>query len=175
MITPHRRHPELVSGSIVRRDQRYRRQTQTNGQIRPRQVLGLNQIYLPRPMPVLQLLLALDRRRHVLKKFKAHEPIHGIFRCELPALRLPMLPHPRQQVRRHADIERSVMPARKDVDARLFAHVTVINKNGRHPELVSGSIPRPATIGCVSQWILKQVQHDDVWKIDTKLRPAVTL
>ena len=30
----------------------------------------------------------------------------------------------------------------------------------RHPELVSGSIARPATVWCVSGWMLKRVQHD---------------
>jgi hypothetical protein len=165
VITPHWRHAELVSASIVWRDRPYRLQPQPHRQIRPRQILGFDQIDFPRAMPVLQLLLALDCRRHVLKKLEADEAIDSISRRKPPTLRLAMLPHPRPQVRRHADIQRPVMLARKNINARLFAHSNGFTKNHRHPELVSGSIPCPATIGCVSQWMLKQVQHDGFWQV----------
>jgi hypothetical protein len=162
-MTPRHRHAELVSASIPGRSQPDGVKPQSHRQIRPRQVLGLDQVDLPRSMPILQLLLTCDGARHVLKKLKANETIDGIFRRKPPALRLPVLPHPRQQVRRYANIQRPIMLARKDIDTGLFIHPTVHNKNRRHPELVSGSIPRPTTIRCVRAWMLKQVQHDDVW------------
>jgi hypothetical protein len=35
----------------------------------------------------------------------------------------------------------------------------------RHPELVSGSILPLAPKARAAQWMLKQVQHDGVWKL----------
>ena len=173
MTTPHHRHPKLASGSISSRNRSYRVQPKTHRQIRPRQILGLNQIDFPLPMPILQLLLALDRRRHVFEKLEADEAINGISRRKPPAFHLPMLNHPRQQVRRNADIQRPVMLACKDINAGLFAHRTYTNNKCRHPELVSGSISRPTTIRCVRGWMLKQVQHDGAWRAACDLRMSM--
>ena len=135
------RHPELVSGPIPPWARSKRRQTQPHRQIRPMRVALIDQIDLPLPMPALQLLLAQNRRLHLAEQFEMDEAMDRVARGEPGKRIIAMLPHSRDEVGRHADIQSPVMPARKDIGARLtlFPH---------DPE-------------CGAKWALKQVQGDE--------------
>ena len=172
------RHPELVSGSIGQLFLRYRRQTQPNRQIHPMRIFGVNQIYLPSAVPILQLFFARNRRLHRAKNFKMHQPVNGIFRSMSRRHAAAMLRKPLQQVRRDANVQRSIMLACNYVYAgRLFishalesaAQWTLKQVQGdanwrgfliRHAELVSASILPPEAASQEEEWTLKQVQGD---------------
>ena len=134
------RHPELVSGSTPPLARSYRRQTKSNGQIDPLRVFGANEVYFPRPMPVFQLLLALNRALHITKHFKMDKPIDRIFRGMSGHYIIAVLVKTLEQVRSHADVERPMRLARKNVNARVFFRL--------HQRIVT------------AKWTLKQVQGD---------------
>jgi hypothetical protein len=147
----------------VQRTQSYRFQTQ-HRQILPMRVISVDKINLPRPVPVLQLFLPRNRRRHVGEQFIMHKSVDRIFGRVTRRKVVAMLIYAVGQVRRHADVKRAITLARKDIDARLFffshrfnnaAKWTLKQVQGdgffnnqrqyhipRHPELVSGSIGR---------------------------------
>ena len=158
---PIPRHPELVSGSILRTAQvvivaRWmlkrvqhdgglgfqRRQPNTNRQIDPLRVFRFNQIDLPLAMPVLQLFFARDRTRHIVEHFKPDEPVDSIFGRIAGGKFAAMLIKAREQVRRYADIQRAIRLAGQYIDARVFGfwHSLFIE----------------------SRWTLKQVQGDEL-------------
>ena len=139
------RHPELVSGSIGRPALPKRRQTQPNSKVRPNRVMLVNQIDLPRPMPILQLFFAHYGALHVAKHLKMHKPVDRMFRGMAGQRPAAMLPDARDKVRRHTDVERSVKLTRKDIYARVF--------------LVSHQ--RSIT----AKWTLKQVQGDEFFAL----------
>ena len=150
------RHPDLVSGSIGQLFLRYRRQTQPNRQIHPMRIFGVNQVNLPSAVPILQLLLARNRGLHRAKNFKMHQPVNGIFRSMSWRHAAAMLRKPLQQVRRDANVQRSIMLACNYVYAgRLF---------------ISHALESAA------QWTLKQVQGDvnfgKMSCVDSNLRTA---
>lgn len=155
------RHPEHVSGSISPRSQAVigsrwilkrvqpgscvksatnRRQPQIDRQINPLRVFRFNQIDLPRTMPVFQLFLSRDRAGHVVEHFKADKAIYSIFRCISGRQLVAVLVKALDQVRRNADVQRTVGLAGEDVDAGLF-HLS----HGRYMD---------------APWTLKQVQGD---------------
>ena len=163
------RHPELVSGSIGRFTLTKRGQTQPNRKIRPNRIPFVDQIDLPRPMPIFQLFLARNRTLHVAKHLKMHEAVNAIFGSKTGRRIVSMLPDARHKVGRHSNIQRAIKRAGKDIDARLlfFSHgrslaakwtLKQVQGDGnfwkgsflkyplspspRHPELVSGSIGR---------------------------------
>ena len=142
-------HLELVSGSIGRVTQLERRETQPHGQIDPFRIFGVDKINLPRSMPIFQLLLALDRALHVAKHLKMHKAVNGIFRRMLREQAVAMLRKAQHQIGRHADIERAVKLARKDIGARLFflSHV----KSLAEKWMLERQSPK-----------VKQVQHDEL-------------
>jgi hypothetical protein len=140
---PKYRHPELVSGSIGRFNLPKRRQAQPHSKVSPNRIPFVDQIDLPWSMPILQLLLPRNGAFHVAKHFKMHQPVDRIFR-RVPGRRIvAMLPNAREQVRRHANVERAVKLASKDIDARvfLFSHVRSF----------------------AEKWTLKQVQGDGIF------------
>jgi len=141
-ITCHRniRHPELVSGSIGRLTLPHRWQTQPDSQIHPVRIFGINQIDFPRPMPIFQLLLARNRGLHRAKNLKMHQPVNRIFGGMPGCHTAPMLRKPLEQVRRYADIKRTIMLACKYIYAWGF--------------FVSH------TLDSASKWTLEQVQGD---------------
>jgi hypothetical protein len=136
----HSRHPELVSGSIPRITRFYRRQAQPRRQIVPVRVFAFDQIDLPLPTPVFQLLLARDGGGHVVEQFVADEAVDAVLACEARNCSAAVLPQAGDQVAGHADVEGAVRLAGEDVDAGLAF--------GRHNSLF------------VARWMLKQVQHD---------------
>ena len=141
------RHPELVSplvtvvpGSIEQLPLRYRRHSQPDSQIHPVRIFGINQIDFPCPMPIFQLLLARNRGLHRAKNLKMHQSVNRIFGSMSRRHTAPMSRKPLEQVRRYADIKRTIMLACKYIYAWGF--------------LVSH------TLDSAAKWTLKQVQGD---------------
>ena len=119
-------------------------------------IFGVNQVNLPSAVPILQLLLARNRGLHRAKNFKMHQPVNGIFRSMSWRHAAAMLRKPLQQVRRDANVQRSIMLACNYVYAgRLF---------------ISHALESAA------QWTLKQVQGDvnfgKMSCVDSNLRTA---
>ena len=137
-----RRHPELVSGSIAKLALTNRRQTQPNRQINPLRVFGIDEIDLPRTVPVFQLLLAGDGSLHRAEQFKVHQVINRIFGSMSRRQVTAMLRKPFQQVGGYANVERAVKLARKDIYARLLL---LFHRRS-----------------LAAKWTLKQVQGDEV-------------
>ncbi len=163
------RHPELVSplvagvpGSISPVTLLQRRQPQAYRQIGPMRIMRVDQINLPRSMPVFKLFFPQDCRFHLTKYLKMHKAVNGIFRCMPRHQAVAMLRQALRQIGRHADIKRTVKFTCKDIDARVsfFSHWRSLAKKWtlkqvqgdelfeggvhthRHPELVSGSMGR---------------------------------
>jgi hypothetical protein len=162
----YHRHPELGSGSIVPHALSYRLKPQPRRHILPMRIMLVDEVDLPRPMPVLQLLLTRNRRCHVGEQFIMNKAIDRVFgrvpRRQVVAMLIDTL----GQVRRHAYVSRAVKFAGQNIDAGLFLFSHRLNnaakwtlkqvqgdgvrknqrrvQNPRHPELVSGSIGRPA-------------------------------
>ncbi len=145
-ITPQQhRHPELVSGSIGSFTLPKRWQTQPHSKVRPNRVTLVDQIDFPGPVPVFQLLFARNRALHVAKHFKMDKPVDRIFRRMPGRCAIAMLPNAREKVRGHANVERAVKLASKNIDARvfLFSHRWSI----------------------AARWTLKQVQGDGIFAL----------
>ena len=139
---PHQtRHPELVSGPIFRFVRSNRQQTQPYRQIRPVGVTGVDQIDLPLPAPVLELFFPQDRQFHRAAQFVMDKAMDMVARSVPRKRVVAVLPHPRDQVRRHSDVKRSVKPTGQNVDARLLVLF-------RH------------ALNDAVKWALKQVQGD---------------
>ena len=136
----HFRHPELVSGSIPRFALRQRGKAEANRKVAPVRVGRLDKIDLPRSVPVLQLLLAGNRREHVAVHLEPHEPLDLVLPGEAWRHRFAVLPQAGLKVGRDADVEGAARLACEDVDARVaFA--------GHGAEFAA-------------RWTLKQVQGD---------------
>ena len=103
-------------------------------------VFRFDQVDLPLPPPVLELLLAGNRGEHVAMHLEPDEALYAVLAGKSFERSGPMLPQPHHQVRRYADVKRAVVPAGKDVDARiaLLSHVS----------------------DSAARWTLKQVQGD---------------
>ena len=134
------RHPELVSGSLSPPGLRQGGKAESYRKVAPVRVGRLDEIDFPRTVPVLQLLLAGDRRKHVPVHFEPDQPFDAVTRGEAGQHGLAMLPQPLFQARRHADVERTARLACEDVYARaaFTGHGAV----------------------CGARWTLKQVQGD---------------
>ena len=141
-MDPHsfHRHPELVSGSISPPTRSKRRQAQPHSKVAPLRVFAIDQIDFPRPVPTLELLFSRDCGDHIAEHFKVDQPVDGIAFGETGQRAFAMLPHSPQQIGRHANIQRPVAAARKNI-------------NARNPFLPHGP-------ECAAKWTLKQVQGD---------------
>ena len=140
--TTQHRHPELVSGSIGPHTRSKRRQAQRYRKVVPVRVRLVDQIDLPLPVPVLELLLSRDRIGHVTEHLKMDEAIDLMAQGETRRRSAAMLPYPARQVGSHADVKRAVVLAREDIDARI-----ALLPHG--PE-------------SAAKWTLKQVQGDEI-------------
>ena len=114
------RHPELGSGSIEQLTLSHRGQAKTNRQIKPMRVCGIDQVDLPRAVPVLQLLLTRYGRVHAGKNLEMDQPVNGVFGRMAAGQRAAMLRQTLEQVRRNADVQRAIVLARKYIDAWCF-------------------------------------------------------
>ena len=137
------RHPELVSGSIFPHTRSKRGEAQPHRKVAPLGVRAVDQIDLPRSLPVFQLLLAGNRALHVAEHLEVNEPVDRIAGREALGHTFAVLPQSLHQVRRHADVSRAVVPAGEDVDAGVALNW----HNSKH----------------AARWMLKQVQHDEVF------------
>jgi len=138
------RHPELVSGSIGRFDRSKRRQAQAHRQIGPMRITAFDQVDLPLAMPSLELLFTQNRRLHFAKQLIMHQAVNGVSARKSRKHGIAMLPHARCQIRRYADVERSVRPVGENINAREALSL--------HPSEFA------------AQWTLKQVQGDANWR-----------
>ncbi len=136
------RHPELVSGPIAQLPLRYRWETQPNRQINPMRVCRVNQVDLPRAMPILQLLLTRNGGLHRAEGFKMHKAMDRISGSMAGGQITTMLRQTFEQIRRNADVQRAVKLACKYIYARLLflSHQWSL----------------------AAKWTLKQVQGDDL-------------
>ena len=139
------RHPELVSGSIGSFTLPKRRQPQPHSKVRPNRITFVDQIDLPGPMPIFKLFLAQYGALHVSKHLKMDQPVNRVFRRMAGHCAVAMLPNAREKVRGHANVQRAVMLARKDIDARVF-----LFSHGRN---------------ITAKWTLKQVQGDGIFAL----------
>ena len=135
------RHPELVSGSIARHTRSKRGQAQPHRQVMPIAIGRVDQADFPLPVPVLELLLARDRGDHVAEHLKMDQPVHLVARRKPRRRRIAVLPKAGDEIGRHADIQRAIVPARQNIDARVA--------------LLPHGPERAA------KWTLKQVQGDE--------------
>ena len=101
----------------------------------------VDQVDLPRPVPILELLLAGDDAYHVAEHFEVNQPVRLVARGKPRRCAAAVLPHAAEQVGSHADVQRAVVSARQNIDAgvALLPH---------GPE-------------CAAKWTLKQVQGDE--------------
>jgi hypothetical protein len=137
------RHPELVSGSISRFARRNGWQTQPHRQISPMRVMLVDQVDLPRPMPVLELLLTHNCWFHLAKHLKMDQAINRIFGGKAGKGFVAVLPQAGDQVRRHANVKRTIGFARKNINTGL-----TFLSHGR---------------SLAAKWTLKQVQGDGLF------------
>ena len=103
----------------------------------------VDQVDLPRPVPVLELLFAGNRALHIAEHLEMNEHVNVVFRGVPRDRIVAMLPEPAEKIGGYADVKRAVGLAGKDVDARVS-----LSRHG--PE-------RGA------KWVLKQVQDDEIW------------
>ena len=135
------RHPELVSGSILRIGRSKRWQPQPYGKIDPVRIGRVDEIDLPLAVPALQLLFAKDGWLHLPEQFVVNQAVNVAAAGESRELGIAVLPQAREQVGRHTNVERTVQAAREDIDARK----TLL----------------PHRIEFAAEWTLKQVQGDE--------------
>src|SRR5436190_1165176 len=88
-------------------------------EVRPSRIHGLDQSELLFARPGLDLLLAQDRRRHVLVDLVPGEKLAVIFSGE-PDLAFPVLPDAPDEIGGDSRVERAIAPADNDVDRRLL-------------------------------------------------------
>ncbi len=155
-ILPFFRHPELVSGSIVRLALPNWWQTQPDRKVSPMRVSIIDQIDFPRAAPILELLLPRNGCLHRDKHLKMHQIIYTIFGRMAARQTITMLRQAFQQIRRDANVNRAVMLAGEYVYAGLsfLSHQWSV----------------------VAKWTLKKVQGDVIsGKISCFFFQTVTL
>ncbi len=93
-------------------------------------------------MPVFQLFLARNRAFHVAKHLKMNQPVNRVFRRMSGHCAVSVLPDAGEKIGCHANVERPVQLAGKDIDAWvfLFSHRRSF----------------------AEKWTLKQVQGDGI-------------
>ena len=109
-------------------------------QIMPVRVLALDKVDLPLPVPTLELFLSQDGVFHITENLISDEAVDAITFGETLDLTVAMLPEPRDQVARNADVQRPVTFTGKYVDAGSSLDCHHAEPDGK--------------------WTLKQVQGD---------------
>lgn len=124
-------HPELVSGSITSAARRQRLKAQVCSKVAPMRVSLFDQVDLPLPPPVLDLLLTSNRIGHRVEYLHEDEPINRVLGGESGGFSFAMLPKPGRQIRRNAGVERAAITARQNVGARLAVALHSQQNDGR--------------------------------------------
>src|SRR6516164_8806752 len=86
-------------------------------EVSPVRIGAFDQLDLPRPSPFLDLLFAKDRLGHRFVEFDIDEKMNAVGLGDSVERSGPMVPHPRHDLRRHADIEGAVSLAGENIDA----------------------------------------------------------
>ena len=113
------RHPELVSGSITVATSRQRLKPQIRRKVSPIRVAFHDQVDLPLPAPVLDLLFAGDGRFHGARRLKEYEAVDRILGSEAAERPFAMLPDARRKVGGYTCVKRASIAACHDVHAGL--------------------------------------------------------
>lgn len=132
---------------------RQRPEAKPDRQIVPIGVLALDQIDLPRPVPILELLFAQDRSFHIAEHLVADETADAVAASETAGNALTMFVESLHYVGSDADIKRTSWLACKDIDARA-----ALERHG---------------LTRAENWTLKQVQGDEKSKVIAKASHAV--
>jgi hypothetical protein len=112
-------HPELVSGSITSATVLQWLKTQIARQVSPLRVRFLDQIDLPLPAPILDLLFSADRLGHRLKRFDMDETRYSMAFGEAFNFVVSMLVQALDQVAGNANVERAAIGTGQNVSARF--------------------------------------------------------
>ena len=141
-------------------------QSPLDAEVAPARVLCLDQVDLPLPVPVLQLLFARDGVGHPVEGLGVDKANCAGVRRKSRRRAGAVLVKPRSKVGRHADVKRAALHAGENIDTGLF-HINVDIIHRRHAELVSASMPRSwggsgwcEPVSNCEAWTLKQVQGD---------------
>jgi hypothetical protein len=158
--------PSVQHDGGASRSTLYLNQTPFDSQVAPFGVVRFNQVDLPLPVPVFQLLLPRDSVGHPVKRYGVNKADRAIIRRKAGRRARPMLVQPRGEVGRYADVQGAALLAGENVNTGLL-HASVGNIQHRHAELVSASMPQCSSETGCSQivtsneaWVLKQVQDD---------------
>src|SRR3546814_9346130 len=79
----------------------------------------VDQVDLPRSVPVLELLLAHDGTLHVAEQFVQHKSVNFVPAGMAGQRIVPVLPKTRDQIAGDTNVERAVVPTRQNVDERI--------------------------------------------------------
>src|SRR5690606_18823766 len=93
-------------------------EAELNSQVAPGRIALFDQLELPRPVPLLEPLLAHDRMLHRGVWLEPDQHLDAILAGEARDGALPMLMDPLHQVRRDTDIERPAATRGEQVNAR---------------------------------------------------------
>lgn len=116
---------------------------QPNRQIGPMRIGFVDQIDFLLAAPVFPLFFAQDSVLHATEQFEMYQMMDTVTLRKTGYRTASMLLQSGNQIRSHADIESTIMAARKDIGAGLllFRHMIQFDR----------------------KWMLKQVQHDEVY------------
>jgi hypothetical protein len=176
------RHPELDSGSGRSHSRTKRLEAEVNREIDPLEIFALNQVDLPLPVPVFQLLFTRDGGGHFVEHLVSDKRVNGITRRMPCDNRVTMLKKSPDEVRRHTNVKHPMRLARQNIYAWLLhSHKrngscrqkameglsiaiksTCRSYHAKHlPECVAGSGRSQDTLVTRGHQTLKQVQGDD--------------
>src|SRR5215212_6815786 len=97
-------------------------------QVAPSRVRPLYQLYLPRPVPLLDLLLPPDGLVDVLVDLEVNQAMDPVAFGEPLAETAAVLPDPFEEVACHPRVEGAVGPAGQDVEGGLLRHRNAIRR-----------------------------------------------
>jgi hypothetical protein len=111
-------------------------------QVSPRRVVPFDQPNLPRSVPLLEPLLPFDGRLCRAVHLVVDKSINAVLRCEAAPHLLLVFPYPLGERRSHANVQRPVSLARKNVDRKLFFHSWHIHHKATKEETRRRSCPQ---------------------------------
>ncbi len=117
-----------------------------------------NQRILLLPPPTLELLLPRNRIAHLPEDLVENQMHTVVARRERVALGVAMLPHPKSEIVRHADVERRAGVVRDDVD-----RVVVLPVHGGNLKQIGGRDARGPSTSRRTTFAHRRSAQDDSW------------